>query len=216
MTSFQSNSRNTRFPARTTSIAAGSRSAAMLADAVIVNSAVTRHSFLPFLERAGRNPPVLVAPFGVDFPAGRARIAWSETALFRLHRHDRGSQEPSAAAQCLAPSRRRPRRGGPGSRADRAARLGDRKRNRHARRSPAFRGLVFERSNLPDAQMMRAARRRPSAAAPILCRRVRLSADRGAGAGCSRPLQQLAALRENGGDVPEYSNPLDGSVGGRR
>jgi glycosyltransferase involved in cell wall biosynthesis len=44
-------------------------SAAALADAVIVNSAVTRDAFLPYLERAGRNPPVLVAPFGVDLPS---------------------------------------------------------------------------------------------------------------------------------------------------
>jgi len=41
-------------------------SAAQLADALIVNSAVTRDSLLPHLASAGRNPPVLVAPFGVD------------------------------------------------------------------------------------------------------------------------------------------------------
>src|SRR5207237_9547612 len=43
--------------------------AAQLADALIVNSAVTRDALLPHLERAGRSPPVLVAPFGVDLPA---------------------------------------------------------------------------------------------------------------------------------------------------
>src|SRR5207302_7680352 len=44
--------------------------AAALADAVIVNSTVTREGFAPYLARAGRAPPVVVAPFGVDVTAG--------------------------------------------------------------------------------------------------------------------------------------------------
>src|SRR5438876_682119 len=43
--------------------------AATLADAVILNSGVTRDAFQSHLDRAGRAPPVLVAPFGVDLPA---------------------------------------------------------------------------------------------------------------------------------------------------
>src|SRR5579885_710345 len=46
--------------------------AATLADAVIVNSAVTRDALQPHLDRAGRAPPVLVAPFAADLPAAAA------------------------------------------------------------------------------------------------------------------------------------------------
>src|SRR4051812_41411413 len=42
--------------------------AAHLADALIVNSAVTRDALQPHLDHAGRSPPVLVAPFGADLP----------------------------------------------------------------------------------------------------------------------------------------------------
>ena len=42
--------------------------AAALADAVIVNSAVTRDALQPHLDRGGRTRPVLVAPFGTDLP----------------------------------------------------------------------------------------------------------------------------------------------------
>ena len=43
--------------------------AAQFADALIVNSAVTAKALQPHLDRAGRAPPVLVAPFGADLPA---------------------------------------------------------------------------------------------------------------------------------------------------
>ncbi len=81
--------------------------AAALADAVIVNSIVTREGFAPYLARAGRAPPVVVAPFGVDLPVGVAgRAATREAALFRVRRDHRGAQEPSSAAQSVAPAGR--------------------------------------------------------------------------------------------------------------
>jgi glycosyltransferase involved in cell wall biosynthesis len=42
------------------------------ADLVIVNSAATRDAFQPFLERAHRTPPVVVAPLGIEPPAAAA------------------------------------------------------------------------------------------------------------------------------------------------
>ncbi len=79
--------------------------AATLADAVIVNSTVTRDGFAPYLARAGRAPPVVVAPFGVDLPRRNAgRAATREAALFRVRRDHRGAQKPSAAAQSVAPA----------------------------------------------------------------------------------------------------------------
>ena len=43
--------------------------AAVLADAVVVNSTITRDTFQPYLDRAGRMPPVVIAPFGADLRA---------------------------------------------------------------------------------------------------------------------------------------------------
>jgi glycosyltransferase involved in cell wall biosynthesis len=45
------------------------QTAAEFADAVIVNSAATEAALRPHLDRAGRTPPVLNAPFGADLPA---------------------------------------------------------------------------------------------------------------------------------------------------
>src|SRR5260370_16246809 len=44
--------------------------AAQFAGAQTVNRAVARDALQPHLDHAGRAPPVLVAPFGVDLPAG--------------------------------------------------------------------------------------------------------------------------------------------------
>ena len=111
--------------------------AAALADAVIVNSTVTREGFAPYLARAGRAPPVLVAPFGVDPPAALPADAPPvKAALFRVRRHHRGAQEPSAAAQSVAPTGRTAGRCRAASRSDRTTRLGNRKRDRHARTLP--------------------------------------------------------------------------------
>jgi glycosyltransferase involved in cell wall biosynthesis len=43
--------------------------ATCFADALIVTSTVTRDALQPYLDRAGRVPPVLVAPLGADLPA---------------------------------------------------------------------------------------------------------------------------------------------------
>ncbi len=111
--------------------------AAALADAVIVNSTVTREGFAPYLARAGRAPPVVVAPFGVNLTAAMPiEPSPVKAALFRVRRDHRGAQEPSAAAQSVAPAGGRAGRCRPASRADRATRLGNRKRDRHARTLP--------------------------------------------------------------------------------
>src|SRR5579864_5952723 len=44
-------------------------SAARLADGLIVPSRLTREALQPYLDRAGRAPPILVAPFGAKLPA---------------------------------------------------------------------------------------------------------------------------------------------------
>ena len=77
------------------------RTAAALSDAIIVNSHATASSLSPYLAEAGRSPPVLVAPLGVQpLPGAAARPGGAP--VLRVSRHHRAAQEPSAPAQHLA------------------------------------------------------------------------------------------------------------------
>jgi glycosyltransferase involved in cell wall biosynthesis len=185
--------------------------AAALADTVIVNSAVTRVAFCRYLERAGRDPPVLVAPFGVDLPArppvgllpvkppyfvcvGTIEARKNHLLLLNLWRQLVDELGDATPRLVLAGQR--------GWEAESAIDMLD--------RCPGLRGIVFERNDLPDtevASLLAAAQALllPSFAegfgfplvealalrVPVLC-------------------SNLAALRETGGVVPEYLDPLDG------
>ncbi len=185
--------------------------AAALADAVIVNSTVTREGFAPYLARAGRAPPVVVAPFGVNLTAGAlaepppvkppyfvcvGTIEARKNHLLLLNLWRQLAEELGDAAPRLVLIGQR------GWETENAIDM--------LERCPALRGLVFERPNVPDdeaARLVQGARALllPSFAegfgfpmvealalrVPVLC-------------------SNLAALRENGGDVPEYLDPLDG------
>jgi glycosyltransferase involved in cell wall biosynthesis len=186
-------------------------SAAALADAVIVNSAVTRDAFQPQLERVGRTPPLLVAPLGIErepVPAeappscaapyfvciGTIEARKNHLLLLLLWRQ--------LAAQLGAAAPRLVLIGQRGWETETAIDL--------LERCPALQGLVFEKSGLPD-----------SAVAGLLCGARALllpsfaegfgfplveALARGVPVLCS----DIPALRENGGDVPEYFDPLDG------
>jgi glycosyltransferase involved in cell wall biosynthesis len=186
--------------------------AAALADAVIVNSIVTRDAFHPYLARAGRAPPILVAPFGVDLPPLSAggpvpvkapyfvcvsTIEARKNHLLLLNLWRQLVDEFGNAAPRLVLIGQR------GWETENAIDM--------LERCPALRGVVLERNNLSDAEAGRLitgarALLLPSFAegfgfplvealalrVPVLC-------------------SDLAALRENGGGVPEYFDPLDGS-----
>ncbi len=185
--------------------------AAALADAVIVNSTVTREGFAPYLARAGRAPPVVVAPFGVEF-AGRdaGRAATREGALFRVRRDHRGAQEPSAAAQSVAPAGGRAGRCRP-----RLVLIGQRGWETEnaidmLERCPALRGVVFERANVPDDEAARLVQGARALLLPSFAEGFGFPLVEALALGVPVLCSNLAALRENGGDVPEYLDPLDG------
>jgi hypothetical protein len=182
-----------------------------LADAVIVNSAVTRDAFLPYLERAGRNPPVLVAPFGVDLPRptkheapglkqtyfvciGTIEARKNHLLLLNVWRQLATVLGDAAPALVLIGQR--------GWETESAIDM--------LERSPALRGLVLERSNLPDAEAMQLLKGARALLLPSFAEGFGFPVIEALAHRVPVLCSNLAALRENGGDVPEYLDPLDG------
>jgi glycosyltransferase involved in cell wall biosynthesis len=185
--------------------------AAGLADAVIVNSVVTRDAFQPYLARAGRTPPVLVAPFGVDLPAGLAdrpapvkppyfvcvsTIEARKNHLLLLNLWRRLADELGDAAPRLVLIGQR------GWETENAVDM--------LERCPALRGLVLERSNLPDAEAARLLKGAQALLLPSFAEGFGFPLVEALALGVPVLCSGLAALRENGGAVPEYIDPLDG------
>src|SRR5262249_43519299 len=126
------------------------------ADALIVNSAVTRDALQPHLDRAGRAPPVLVAPFGADLPAASSSCAApverpyfvyistiearkNHILLLNLWRRLATEHGHNAPLLVLVGQR--------GWETENVVDMLD--------RCPALRGTVIEHNALPDAEMVR-------------------------------------------------------------
>jgi len=190
--------------------------AAALADAVIVNSAVTRDGFAPYLARARRAPPVLVAPFGVDLPAALpteppavkppyfvcvGTIEARKNHLLLLNLWRQLAEELGDAAPRLVLIGQR------GWETENAIDM--------LERCPALRGIVFERSNVPDVEVTRLVTGAQALLLPSFAEGFGFPLVEALALGVPVLCSNLAALRENGGEVPEYFDPLDG-LGWRR
>jgi glycosyltransferase involved in cell wall biosynthesis len=185
--------------------------AAEFADAVIVNSSVTRDAFRPYLAQAGRDPPVLVAPFGSELPDsvpdGRppsarpyfvciGTIEARKNHLLLLNVWRQLAAELGEATPALALIGQR------GWEAESAMDM--------LERCPALRGLVREYSNLPDTEVARLMRGARALLLPSFAEGFGFPVIEALAQGIPVICSNLAALRENGGDVPEYLDPLDG------
>jgi glycosyltransferase involved in cell wall biosynthesis len=186
--------------------------AAALADAVIVNSEMTREAFRPYLAVAGRSPPLLVAPFGVDMPVppaidppslperpyfvciGTIEARKNHLLLLNIWRQLAGALGDAAPALVLIGQR--------GWEAESAVDM--------LERCPALRGLVFEHGNLPDAQVNRLVRGARALVLPSFAEGFGFPLIEALAQGTPVICSDLAPLRENGREVPEYCNPLDG------
>ena len=185
--------------------------AAALADAVIVNSTVTREGFAPYLARAGRAPPVVVAPFGVNLTAGIqaepppvkppyfvciGTIEARKNHLLLLNLWRQLTEELGDAAPCLVLIGQR------GWETENAIDM--------LERCPALRGVVFERTNVPDEEAARLVQGARALLLPSFAEGFGFPLVEALALGVPVLCSNLAAFRENGGDVPEYLDPLDG------
>ena len=184
--------------------------AAMLADAVIVGSAATRDALQPHLGPGGHIPTVLVSPFGIDLPepttdgpplpatpyfvcVGTIEPRKNHLLLLNLWRR--------LAEEC-------------GPRAPRLVLLGHRGREtgnavEMLDRCPALRGGVIERNHISDAEMARVLKGSRALLLPSFAEGFGFPMVEALGLGVPVLCSDLAALRENGGDVPEFLDPLD-------
>jgi len=185
--------------------------AARFADALIVNSGVTRDALQPHLDRAGRAPPVLVAPFGVDLPAaaadsdpplGRPYFVYVSTIearknhLLLLNLWRRLATELGGGAPLLVLV---------GQRGWEAENVID-----MLERCPGLRGAVIEYNAMPDAEMVRLLKGARALLLPSFAEGFGFPLIEALELGVPALCSDIPALRETGGTVPEFIDPLDG------
>jgi glycosyltransferase involved in cell wall biosynthesis len=185
--------------------------AAALADAVIVNSRVTRDAFRPYLVGAGRTAPVLVAPFGFDLPAGSADGAPPLNAPYFVC----VSTIEARKNHLLLLNLWRQLADGLGDAVPRLVLIGQRGWETESaidmlERCPALRGVVLERNNLPDAEVAQLLKGAQALLLPSFAEGFGFPLVEALALGVPVLCSDLAALRENGAGVPEYFDPLDG------
>ena len=185
--------------------------AAAFADAFIVNSAVTGAALRPHLDRAGRSSPVLVAPFGADLPIaggngvppiGRPYFVYVGTIearknhLLLLNLWRRLSRDLGGRAPVLVLVGQR------GWEVENVIDMLD--------RCPALRDTVVEHNALPDAAMVPLLRGARALLLPSFAEGFGFPVIEALQLGVPVLCSDIPALRETGGAVPEFLDPLDG------
>jgi len=185
--------------------------AVAFADAFIVNSAVTGAALRPHLDRAGRALPVLVAPFGADLPVavengvppidrpyfvcvGTIEARKNHLLLLNLWRrlsHDLGGRAPVLVLV-----------GQRGWEVENVIDMLD--------RCPALRDTVVEHNALPDAAMVPLLRGARALLLPSFAEGFGFPVIEALQLGVPVLCSDIPALRETGGTVPEFLDPLDG------
>ncbi len=185
--------------------------AAQYADALIVNSAVTRAALQPHLERARRAPPVLVAPFGVDLPAAPigsdppfdrpyfvyvSTIEARKNHLLLLNLWRRLATELGERAPLLVLVGQR------GWETENVVDMLD--------RCPGLRGAVIEHNAMPDVEMVRLLKGACALLLPSFAEGFGFPLIEALELGVPALCSDIPALRETGGTVPDFLDPLDG------
>ena len=188
------------------------QTAARFADALIVNSQVTGDALRPHLEGARRSPPVLVAPFGTELRAIGADLAAAaaqrpyfvyvstiearKNHLLLLNLWRRLAVELGAAAPQLVLI---------GQRGWEVENVID-----MLERCPSLRGTVIEHNELSDAEMVRLLKGARALLLPSFAEGFGFPVIEALALGIPALCSDIPALRETGGLVPEYLDPLDG------
>jgi len=185
--------------------------AAQFADALIVNSAVTRDALQPHLDGAGRVPPVLVAPFGVDLPAAPidrpppfdrpyfvyvSTIEARKNHLLLLNLWRRLATELGDRAPLLVLVGQR------GWETENVVDMLD--------RCPSLKGAVVEHNAMADADMVPLLKGAKALLLPSFAEGFGFPLIEALELGVPALCSDIAALRETGGAVPDFLDPLDG------
>ncbi|HTV90206.1 MAG TPA: glycosyltransferase family 1 protein [Stellaceae bacterium] len=187
------------------------RNATRFADALIVNSAVTLDALQGQLDIAGRSPPVLVAPFGIDLPAAPAggepplprpyfvyvsTIEARKNHLLLLNVWRRLAAELGDAAPLLVLI---------GQRGWETENVVD-----MLERCPALRSAVIEHNALSDSAMVRLLCGARAVLLPSFAEGFGFPVIEALALGVPALCSDIPALRETGGGIPEFFDPLDG------
>ena len=165
----------------------------------------------PYLDRAGRAPPVLAAPFGADLPAAAATgvppigrpyfvyvgtIEARKNHLLLLNLWRRLSRDLGDRAPVLVLVGQR------GWEIENVVDMLD--------RCPALRDTVIEHNALSDAAMVPLLRGARALLLPSFAEGFGFPVIEALQLGVPALCSDIAALRETGGAVPEFLDPLDG------
>jgi glycosyltransferase involved in cell wall biosynthesis len=181
---------------------------AALADGIIVNSAATESVLLDHLAPHGRVPPITVAPLGTRMIRTPTTPLPTEPYFVCL-----GTVEPRKNHQLLLHLwRDLAMEGRNGPRLLLCGRRGWENENvlDLLERCEALRGLVLELGNLPDSRVTELLAGARALLFPSFAEGYGLPVAEALSLGVPVLCSDLAALREVGGDVPEYLDPIDG------
>lgn len=186
---------------------------AALADAIVVPSAATAAALRPWIRSGGHDQPIIVAPFGTEPPAiEAAEPALPERPYFACL----GTIEARKNHLLLLNLWR-----------DLVARTGDRapglvligRRGWEIEntidmldRCPALRGYVWEHSAAPDAHATQLLKNARALLLPAYAEGFGFPLIEALACGTPVLCSDIPALRELGGAVPEYFDPLDGAA----
>ncbi len=182
---------------------------AALADGIVTNSAATARSLQPFLDRAGRAPPVLTALLGVNLEAAAPQPTPSDSPYFvcvgtieprknhllLLHLWRRMANENTSAPRLVIVGRR-------GWENENVIDI--------IERCEVLAGVVEERNRVSDSQMRDLLLGARALLLPSFAEGYGLPLAEALALGVPALCADLPALREVGLDVPEYLDPLDG------
>jgi glycosyltransferase involved in cell wall biosynthesis len=186
------------------------RNATEFADALIVNSGVTRDALCVRLH-SGRRPPILVAPFGTDLPAPLengepplpqpyfvyvSTIEARKNHILLLNLWRQLATELGEAAPLLVLIGQR------GWESENVEDMLD--------RCPVLRRAVIEHNALPDAEMVSLLRGASAVLLPSFAEGFGFPVIEALALGVPVLCSDIPALRETGGSVPEFLDPLDG------
>ena len=185
------------------------RNAARFADAILVNSHATARAIAPYLAEAGRSPALLVAPLGIEPRFAAAALPAAAPYFLCL-----GTIEPRKNHLLVLQIWRAMAERSPGTtpKLVLAGRRGWENENvvDLLDRCPALQGHVVEAGRVGDAELAGLISGARAVLMPSFAEGFGLPVAEALAAGVPVIASDIPVLRETGGVVPDYLDPLDG------